>query len=210
MRYLPALALIVIGGPASADFAGKVVAVSDGDTVTVLTEDETQVRVRLYGIDAPESGQDFGARAKQAASDLAFGQAVTVRTTRVDRFGRTVGEVVLADGRSVNRELVRQGMAWHYAQVAPKDEDMARLQAEAKRARRGLWSQPDPVAPWAWRSGSGLPADAGVVGNRNSLIFHAPNCRSVGRTKEENRVGFETVAEAEKAGFRAAGDCRIR
>ena len=99
-----------------ADDTGKVVGVSDGDTLTVLN-DRTPVKIRLHGIDAPETGQDFGSRAKQAASDLAFGKAVTWRTHDIDRYGRTVAEVILPDGRSLNREMVGQGAAWWYREV---------------------------------------------------------------------------------------------
>ena len=80
-------------------------------------EHRTQVRIRLHGIDAPETGQDFGSRAKQAASSLAFGKTVTVRTRDTDRFGRMVAEVILPDGRLLNREMVREGLAWRYRKV---------------------------------------------------------------------------------------------
>jgi endonuclease YncB( thermonuclease family) len=82
---LPALA---------ADFPDKVVGISDGDTLTVLTAETWQVKVRLHGIDAPETGQDFGSRAKQAASEAAFGKQVTVREVDRDCYGRTVAEVI--------------------------------------------------------------------------------------------------------------------
>jgi len=107
----------------------------------------------LHGIDAPESGQDFGSRAKQAASDLAFGRTVTVRPREIDRYGRTVADVILPDGRSLNRELVGQGMAWWYREYAPRDATLTSLEAQAKAARCGLWSQPNPVPPWTWRRG---------------------------------------------------------
>src|SRR6185312_3340578 len=113
------------------------------DTITVLTPEQRQVKVRLWGIDAPESRQDYGSRAKQAASELAFGKTVTIRPRDTDRYGRTVAEVILPDGRSMNRELVRQGMAWWFARYAPADTELARLESEAKVARRGLWSQPN-------------------------------------------------------------------
>ena len=128
------------------------IGVSDGDTLTVLSG-KTQTRIRLHGIDAPETGQDYGSRAKQVASDLAFGKIVTVQPVDKDRYGRTVAEVILPDGRSMNREMVGQGAAWWYREFAPADHRLARLEAEAKAARRGLWSQPNPVPPWTWRKG---------------------------------------------------------
>jgi len=184
-----------------------VAGVSDGDTLTVLTPEKRQVKVRLHGIDAPETGQDFGSRSKQAASELAFGKQVTVREMDRDRYGRIVAEVVLADGRSLNREMVRGGMAWWYVKYAPADRKLAGLEAEAKAAERGLWAQPGAAPPWESRSGKSLPATAGVVGNRRSHLYHAPNCRGAAATSEKNRVTFKTTAEAEAAGYRKAGDC---
>jgi micrococcal nuclease len=111
-------------------FSGKVVGVTDGDTITVLHE-RTPVKVRLHGIDCPESGQDFGTRAKQATSELAFGKLVTVRPVDTDRYGRTVALVVLPDGRTLNHELVRSGLAWWFRKYAPGDVTLERLETEA-------------------------------------------------------------------------------
>jgi endonuclease YncB( thermonuclease family) len=102
------LVLLLAASPPPAwaeESAGKVIGISDGDTLTVLRGRE-QVKIRLHGIDAPESGQDFGARAKQHASDLAFGKPVTVRPVEKDRYGRTVAEVILPGARSLNRQMV--------------------------------------------------------------------------------------------------------
>jgi micrococcal nuclease len=87
-------------------FIGKVVGISDGDTLSVLREGKA-VKVHLHGIDAPERKQAFGTRARQFTSELAFNQIVTVVVHNTDRYGRLVGEVVLPDGRSLNQELVR-------------------------------------------------------------------------------------------------------
>ena len=173
-----ALALVV-QAPAE-PFAGKVVGISDGDTLTVLRYRQ-QVKVRLHGVDAPEQGQPFGAASKRRASDLAFGSTVTVHLHDVDRYGRTVAAVELADGRDLGRELVRGGLAWHYPRYAPRDADLRRLQAEAKAARRGLWAEAGAVAPWDWRKGQGRGdvAPGSVVGNRRSRLYHAADCRGV-------------------------------
>ena len=207
-RPLSAVLLILAGCQgAAADFPARVVGISNGDTLTVLTADRRQVKVRLHGIDAPETGQDFGSRAKQAASELAFGKEVTVRPVETDRYGRTVAEVMLPDGRSLNRELVRDGMAWWYRQYAPADRELAGLEAEAKAAKRGLWSQAGAVPPWEWRKPK--VAESGqVIGNRRSHLYHAPNCRGAVATSEKNRVAFKTAAEAEAAGYRKARDCK--
>jgi endonuclease YncB( thermonuclease family) len=166
------------------------------------------VKLRLAGIDAPESGQDFGQRAKHAASELAFGKAVTVRASGQDRYGRTLGDVLLPDGRSLSRVLVRSGYAWWYREHARNDGTLARLEAEARSEGRGLWSRPNPVQPWRWRKGEGVPVTGQVVGNRRSRIYHAPHCRSIDLMKSENRVVFQGEAWAEEAGYAPARDCR--
>jgi hypothetical protein len=155
----------------------------------------------------PETGQDFGSRAKQAASALAFGKTVTIKARDTDRYGRTVAEVVLPDGRSLNREMVREGMAWWYERYAPADRELARLESEARASKRGLWSQPNPIPPWEWRKGEGVPLTEAVVGNRRSHVYHRPTCRGAAGMSEKNRVEFKTAAEAEAAGYRRAGDC---
>lgn len=191
----------------AADFAAKVVGVSDGDTLTVLNAEKRQVKVRLHGIDAPETNQDFDSRAKQAASELAFDKQVTVREVDRDRYGRTVAEVILSDGRNLGQEMVRAGYAWWYKSYAPADRELAGLEPEARAAKRGLWSQAGAVPPWEWRSGKGVTAAEGVIGNRRSHLYRAPNCRGAAATSEKNRAAFKTAAEAEAAGYRKAGDC---
>ena len=110
------------------EFAGKVVGVSDGDTITVL-QNRTPIKVRLHGIDCPEIGQDFGSRAKAFTSELVFGQVVKVVPRDTDRYGRTVADVILADGRILNHELVRAGLAWRYRKYAPNIGTLAELEA---------------------------------------------------------------------------------
>lgn len=130
-------------------FEARVVGVTDGDTITVL-DGTTQVKVRLHGIDCPEKGQPFGARAKQLTAELAFGRTVTVRPAGADRYGRTLADVVLPDGRVLNQELVAAGMAWHYTRYS-KHETLARLEQQARAGGLGLWSEARPVAPWDFR-----------------------------------------------------------
>ncbi len=134
----------------AADFTGRVVGVADGDTITVLHNGKGE-RIRLHGIDCPEKRQAFGNRAKQFTSNLVFAKTVTVQVVDRDRYGRTVGEVLLPDGRSLNRELVKAGFAWWYWRYAPDDETLAQLEREARAAQRGLWADPHAVPPWEWR-----------------------------------------------------------
>ncbi len=134
----------------AADFTGRVVGVSDGDTITVLHNGKGE-RIRLHGIDCPEKRQAFGNRAKQFTSNLVFGKTVTVQVLDRDRYGRTVGVVLLPDGRSLNHELVKAGFAWWYWRYTPDDETLAQLEREARAAKRGLWADAEPVPPWEWR-----------------------------------------------------------
>jgi endonuclease YncB( thermonuclease family) len=76
---------------------------------------------------------------------------VTVRVRDIDRYKRTVAEIVLPDGRNLNQELVRAGLAWWYRQYARKEMVLRDLEQRARAAKRGLWSDPNPVAPWEWR-----------------------------------------------------------
>ena len=135
----------------AADFTGRVVGVSDGDTITVLHNGKGE-RIRLHGIDCPEKRQAFGNRARQFTSNLVFAKTVTVQALDLDRYGRTVGVVLLPDGRSLNHELVRAGFAWWYWRYTPDDETLAQLEREAREAQRGLWADPHAVPPWEWRT----------------------------------------------------------
>lgn len=140
-------------------FAGRVVGISDGDTIRVL-RDGAEAKVRLHGVDCPESNQDFGSRARQFTSEACFGETVTVEVRDTDRYGRIVGQVTLPTGQVLNHELVRNGLAWWYQQYAPGDRTLSALEAEARAAKSGLWSMPNPVAPWDFRRG-GAPSASG-------------------------------------------------
>ncbi|MDP1734272.1 MAG: thermonuclease family protein [Sulfuritalea sp.] len=134
---------------AYADFTGKVVAVADGDTLTVL-RDREQVKVRLVEIDAPEKAQPFGQKSKQSLSDLCFGKTATLADQGSDRYKRTLARVT-CDGIDANTEQVRRGMAWVYRKYAPKDSPLYAVESEAKAAWRGLWADAQPMPPWEWR-----------------------------------------------------------
>jgi len=148
-------------------FTGKVVGISDGDTISVL-RDGKAVKVRLYGVDAPEQAQAFGTKARQLTGDLAFQREVTVVIHATDRYGRLVGEVLLPDARNLGQELVRAGLAWWYRQYAPKDTALAQGEVEAKAARRGLWQDPHAVPPWEYRHPRGARAAAVAVSPRSA------------------------------------------
>jgi len=147
--------LLLLAAPAWG-WSGKVVKVTDGDTITVLRESgasKDQVKIRLYGIDCPEKKQPFGAKAKDKTSELAALKVVEVEEIDRDRYGRTVGLVTLPGGVLLNEELVKVGLAWVYPQYCRKDfcRKWTALQREARLSSDGLWNAPDPTPPWEWR-----------------------------------------------------------
>jgi endonuclease YncB( thermonuclease family) len=144
-----AVAVLVGAACAGETFTGKVVAIHDGDTISVLRGRET-VRLRLEGIDTPELGQAFGRAAKQFTAELAFGREATVTTHYRDRFDRPVARVRLG-GEDLSLALVRAGMAWHFTRYS-SDRELATVEREARAARRGLWAEPNPTPPWLWRT----------------------------------------------------------
>lgn len=157
LRHGLLLSLLLFGGASSLfarleskSFSGPVVGVIDGDTIDVLVNHQTR-RVRLWGVDTPEKKQDFGMRAKQFTSSLAYGKTVGVTVKMRSSYKRVVGQVTLPDGRILNHELVRNGYAWWADKYAPKDGELKRLEEEARRQKLNLWSRPDAVAPWEFR-----------------------------------------------------------
>lgn len=149
VQLLAGLLLLLPILASAATITGKVVKVVDGDTIDVL-QDRLTVRIRLNGIDAPESGQAYGKKAKQFVLELAAQKVVKVEVFEKDRYGRSVGDVILPDGRYLNREIVRAGYAWWFRKYS-KGQSLGRLEEEARLARRGLWQDKNPMAPWDWR-----------------------------------------------------------
>jgi micrococcal nuclease len=133
-----------------------------------------------------------------------------VSSRDVDRYGLSVADVTLPDGRLLNREMVRRGMAWWYRKYAPNNRKLANVEAEAKTARLGLWSRSHPVAPWDWRHIGAAPHTDIVVGNRRSRIYHAADCHAAATVDPKNRVEFNSGSDAEKGGYRSAKDCWSR
>lgn len=139
---------------------GTVERVLDGDTLRLGTGARRDRTVRLASVDAPEAdapgrpGQPFAQASRRMLAELAQGRRVTAACYETDAYGRDICDVRLADGSSVNSEMVRAGMAWANLEGRGKylrDPALPALQQEARAARRGLWSQPAPVEPWHWR-----------------------------------------------------------
>jgi micrococcal nuclease len=128
----------------------KVVGVKDGDTLVLLSPDNQNITVRLAEVDCPEKNQAFGQAAKQFTSNLCFGKMVQLKGTQKDRYGRTVGQVVLEDGTNVNYEIVKNGYAWQYLAYS-KNMELAGLEQHARENKLGLWQDINPIAPWNFR-----------------------------------------------------------
>jgi endonuclease YncB( thermonuclease family) len=130
---------------------GRVVGVTDGDTLTMLDSRKQQIKVRLAEIDTPESAQPYGTRAKQELSRLVHGKTITVKVQDIDRYGRTVGRVYVNE-MDVNAEMVKLGAAWVYRKYA-SDQSLYALEKQAKQKRVGIWNLPEAeqIPPWEWR-----------------------------------------------------------
>lgn len=141
--------LALTGQALATTVEGRVVGVSDGDTITVLSPDKQRIRVRLAEIDAPESSQAFGARSKKALSDICFGKIASINTKDTDRYGRVVSRVT-CNGVDAQAHQVSGGMAWVFDRYV-KDRSLYVLQTRARTERAGLWADASPVPPWEFR-----------------------------------------------------------
>jgi endonuclease YncB( thermonuclease family) len=207
--------LVALAAPPASGLAGKVVAVADGDTLTLLTPARRQVKVRLAEIDTPETGQPYGSRAKQILSDLAFSKEARVEVTDTDRYGRAVGRLHVG-ATDVNAEMVRRGAAWVYVQYN-RDRSLLRVEAEARAARRGLWALPESerVPPWEWRRGGkrdrppprGIAAPAAVDAPAPPTLAAAASARDRGSPDRRSVTVGQTRSCGGKRVCRQMADC---
>jgi endonuclease YncB( thermonuclease family) len=135
---------------------GRITGIVDGDTINMRILGKQQIQVHIAFLDAPEKGQAFGQRAKQAMSELVFGKDVKLRPHTIDRYGRLVARVLI-DSQDMGLELLKQGLCWVYekyvTEASPEIQTGYRAtQVAAQSGRLGLWQDPDPVPPWDWRN----------------------------------------------------------
>lgn len=140
----------------STHLEGRIVGVTDGDTVTLLDIRHSQHKLRLAGIDAPEIRMPYGQRAKQHLATLVFGRNVLAIITKQDRYGRAIA-TIRVNGADVNLQMIEVGLAWHYSKYSTEQTcDMASQYFRAEQVARaqafGLWNDPNPIAPWDWRT----------------------------------------------------------
>jgi endonuclease YncB( thermonuclease family) len=151
----------------------------DGDTLVAIDSNRLEHRVRLAGIDAPERGQPFGERSRQNLATLAHNQSLRLEWSKVDRYGRLVATILLAQGcpgascaqLDINLAQIQGGFAWHYVafqaeQTEPTRREYAAAEQTARAGGLGLWVDLEPVAPWNWRAG---PATAAVKESRAGI-----------------------------------------
>jgi len=165
---LLALGLLAACASHADEIIGRVVSIADGDTMTVLDASNTQHKIWLEGIDAPERGQPFGTRSRQNLSDLVFGKDVRVDWYKRDRYGRSVGKVWVTPSElnctqepcpktlDAGRAQLAVGLAWHFKKYEMEQSEEDRLayafeEQEARARKVGLWSEPSSVPPWQWR-----------------------------------------------------------
>ncbi len=185
IKYLPFLLLTLTAQ--AFEFAGKVVGVSDGDTITVLYQGNKQYKIRLQHIDCPETAQDFGGKARKILSEKVFGKVVTVKWEEMDRYKRILGDVYIGK-QWVNLVMVQEGMAWHYKYYS-KDATVAAAESRARAAKVGIWSMPNPTPPWDFRRGRGVAKmeigqpNTPVFVSRTGAKYHREDCRFVAKSK---------------------------
>ncbi len=204
--------------PQAATWKGKVVGISDGDTITVLHHGKGE-KIRLYGIDCPEKSQAFGKRAKQFTSNTVFGKTVEVKPVTTDRYGRTIAWVYV-NGTCLNEELLKAGMAWHYKRYS-SERHLAELEIETRQNKAGLWSDPHPIPPRDFRHGKRTvtkrktageketqAAQKSIVyhGNVKSKKFHRPSCRHY--NCKNCTATFQSRQEVIRARYVPCGVCR--
>ena len=186
-------------------FAGKCIGISDGDTISVLRNQQS-VRVRLEGIDSLEKGQEFSSVATKFTSSLAFGHKVSVQIKEYDRYGRIVGRVFVGE-KDLSRELVKAGLAWHYKQYS-SDRALAAAENQARNVRVGLWSLPNPKPPWEYRMQGRQTQtfQTTLHGNTRSKVLHQSRCRYY--NCKNCTVLFNLRTQAISAGYRPCKICK--
>ena len=224
MRWVKAniaFALVLMATASAADtLTGKVVGVMSGDTITFQSPEGKLFKVRLAEVDSPDISQAFGKQASHFTRSNVLAKNVTVKYQTVDRFHRLIGEVILADGRVLNHELVRHGLAWHYRVRYPSNEFLRELEYRAWKKRTGLWVDPSAVPPWKLRRETPTPGppenpslmdydrvfDYGLIADPNTKWVRWPACRNYPERSQGFAV-FGSLSDAVDSGFKISPDC---
>ncbi len=203
---------------------GNVVLIHDGDTFTLAARDGKVYRIRLQGCDAPDDKQNHAEKSKQNLAVLIQGMDVIVAVLDKDIDDDAYFGSVYLEGRDVGLTQIESGMAWNSTangQVIPEEgtKRYAQAQSQARAAGLGIWSEKDPMPPWVFRGEKNVPLpskispapvaviDSRIIGNINSGIYHWPGCSGYAKVAAHNRIVFNTIKDAETAGYRAAKNC---
>jgi endonuclease YncB( thermonuclease family) len=199
---------------------GEVIRVQDGDTLTVKTKRDRLYKVRLANIDAPEISQPFGKQARRRVKDLVLKKTIRVDYIFKDKYGRLIGELILPEGKLLNEEMLKAGLAWHYRVKHPQSTFLEKLEYKAWQKKLGLWVQDKPIPPWEFRREKRLPSppskpedmdydlflNYGLVGNPKTKVYEWPECKEY----PKNTTGYINLGnflEAEALGYKASKRC---
>jgi endonuclease YncB( thermonuclease family) len=200
---------------------GEVVNVQSGDTFSIRDKAGNVLKVRLQEIDAPEMKQALGRQAQQYLSDLITDQTLEVDYEFIDRYESHIGIARLPDGRILNEEMVRAGLAWYYQTHQPENSSLRNLEYLAWKGRLGIWLEPQPTPPWKFRreipidspssSFSGLDYnhvfDFGLVGFNKTKTYLWPACGNFPKSLK-GYVVFAHLSQAKKAGYQLDPSCK--
>lgn len=143
------ICLLYIGSAFAYDIEGKIINVIDGDTCTILTTNNKKIKIRLYGIDAPELSQEYGVKAAKILQALILQQNIRASILKRDKYRRSIAKIYLAD-LYINQLLLKIGVAWHYKKYS-RDSDLAKAEQTAILNHIGLWQNKSPIPPWIFR-----------------------------------------------------------
>ena len=150
MNKLTFLFLLISSICISQTYTGKVIGIKDGDTIVVLDSLNYQTTLRLAEVDCPEKSQAFGTKAKQFTSDEIYLKQIKYIVTDVDRYGRSIAKIYYDNNKYLSEEIIRNGFGWQYKKYS-SSKLLAKLEEEARKNKRGLWIDPNPIYPSDWR-----------------------------------------------------------
>lgn len=189
---------------------GRVLYVSDGDTLTMDVEGQKE-KIRFYGIDAPETSQSGGLESKEFVLKRVRNKDIEVEVTDVDRYNRKIGKIYYDNGVYLNEKIIRNGHAWWYQQYARRDMDLKDAEEYARSNKLGLWAKASPVAPWEWRRGVRSSKSTSQIEGTENLVYvtkfgkkyHREGCRYL-----KSVADSYTREEAEGRGYTACSQFR--
>jgi len=199
---------------------GKVISIKDGDTFSIKDQKGKFYKVRLADIDAPEITQPFGRPAKRLIEDLALNKIVRINYTQVDKYKRLIGEVFLPNGKVLNEEALKSGLAWHYRVKHPHSTYLEKMEYKAWKKKMGLWVQEKPIPPWEFRREKRVPIPPsnkdnmdydliltyGIIGDPKTRIYQWPKCKGYPKN-HKSHIPFGNISDAEVLGYKVARGC---